>query len=314
MNIEWNEKEYGKNFSFVPQYGKELLELVAEEARACSFCYPDGKSTGGAMPAFGQNAGVKMSESQKGGAVPKPLGFNGENSMPKKLAVDLGCGTGALSEGLLGLGYNVIGIDDSADMLKVAKKEHPNINFYKANALNFNLNSLSPQENIKFNVTADVIFSNAVFHWINEGEQVRLAKNIAKNLKPQGVLVAEFGGHGCAEKVHTALKTAFENHGLTYVNGFYFPTVEQYLTVLESAGFRVEFISLFDRPTVQSDGENGLKNWVNMFIKQPFCGVSKEVKEEILKEVEEILRPELFVNGEWVIDYVRIRVKARKKG
>ena len=40
----------------------------------------------------------------------------------------------------------------------------------------------------------DVVFSNAVFHWISDHDT--LLKNIHKVLKPQGLLVCEFGAAG----------------------------------------------------------------------------------------------------------------------
>lgn len=42
-------------------------------------------------------------------------------------------------------------------MLELARKEYPDYNFVKGNAIDFNLDK-----------KADVIFSNAVFHWIDE--------------------------------------------------------------------------------------------------------------------------------------------------
>ena len=35
-------------------------------------------------------------------------------------------------------------------------------------------------------------------------------------------------------------------------------------------------------------------------------------KREILEEARDALRETLFVDGQWTIDYVRIRIKARK--
>lgn len=40
----------------------------------------------------------------------------------------------------------------------------------------------------------DVVFSNAVFHWISDHDT--LLKNVHKVLKPQGLLVCEFGAAG----------------------------------------------------------------------------------------------------------------------
>ena len=80
---------------------------------------------------------------------------------------------------------------------------------------------------------------------------------------------------------------------------------------MEQHGFRVEYATLFDRPTVQKT-EDGLIDWINMFVTKPFEGVDAGTKREILEETRDALRERLFVDGQWIIDYVRIRIKARK--
>lgn len=213
--------------------------------------------------------------------------------------LDLGCGNGTLTKKLAEKGYNVLGIDDSAEMLALAKTEHPEIEFQKGNALDFVLEK-----------KADVIFSNAVFHWIDAKEQDALIENIAKNLKIGGELVCEFGGYGCAETVHSALERAFKKRGFTYERTFYFPTIGEYAPMLEKHGLRVEYATLFDRPTEQK-GENGLFDWINMFVKKPFEGMDEKTKEEIFFEVMIDVIGELYREGKWFIDYVRLRIRAR---
>lgn len=213
------------------------------------------------------------------------------------LAVDLGCGAGALTAGLAARGYRVLGVDDSPEMLARARAAHPELEFRRGDAVTFALEE-----------PADVIFSNAVFHWIDADRQQALACNLFSQLKPGGVLVAEFGGAGCAEAVHAALEASFAQRGLPYLRTFWFPTIGQYAPLLERAGFRVEYATLFDRPTPQ--GEGGLTGWIEMFLRMPFEGMAPQLKREILGEVEERLRPWLYRDGCWYIDYVRIRVKA----
>lgn len=71
----------------------------------------------------------------------------------------------------------------------------------------------------------------------------------------------------------------------------------------------MECALLFDRPTVQKT-EQGLENWIRMFVKEPFAGISDEMKEEIIQETVEALRGRLYQDGKWFVDYVRIRIKA----
>lgn len=215
--------------------------------------------------------------------------------------VDLGCGNGALSEKLIARGYRVTAIDASGDMLAQARALHPDIPFVQADATDFTL----PEP-------ADAIFSNAVFHWIDRDRQPLLAAAIARNLKPGGQLVCEFGGYGCAERVHSALERAFAARGLAYPRVFYFPTIAQHAPVLEEAGLRVTYAVLFDRPTPQV-GADGLKNWIHMFVKTPFEGMAADMQEAIIAEAVDSLRETLCrEDGTWIVDYVRIRIKAVK--
>lgn len=212
--------------------------------------------------------------------------------------VDLGCGTASITEKLSEKGFEILGIDASETMLEKAKNLYPQLNFKLDDACSFKLDK-----------KADAVFSNAVFHWIDNHNE--LIKNISENLKTGGEFVFEFGGKGNAKIVHNALKEAFETYNLKYVNRFNFRSIGELAPVLEKYGFRIEYAALFDRPTEQT-GENGLSNWINMFVNSAFDGVDSETKEKIIAQAVEICRPKLYINGKWYVDYVRIRMKAIK--
>ena len=219
---------------------------------------------------------------------------------PHSFVVDLGCGNGALSEKLQDRGYEVLGIDASPDMLEIARLRHPSLPFMQADALDFQLSR-----------KADVIFSNAVFHWIDADKQDVLIRHIAGQLQEGGQLVCEFGGKGCAETVHSALERNFAKRGLSYPRTFYFPTIGDYTPMLEKYVLLVEYAALFDRPTVQKT-DRGLENWIRMFIRAPFASIPSSTGEDIIRETVEELKGSLYREGQWFVDYVRIRIKARK--
>lgn len=212
--------------------------------------------------------------------------------------VDLGCGNGAITQILKDKGFNTLGIDSSPEMIKKARELHPSLNFILADACEFKLDK-----------KADVIFSNAVFHWIDNHDM--LAQNISKNLATGGELIFEFGGKGNADIVHSALDEAFMSRGLTYERNFNFCSIGEFAPVLERYGFKIVYAVLFDRLTEQN-GENGLADWINMFIKSAFADVDLSVKQSIINQVEKICRPKLYIDGKWYVDYVRIRMKAIK--
>lgn len=124
----------------------------------------------------------------------------------------------------------------------------------------------------------------------------------------------EHAGTVFLEKWLLPVYVAYDNliqRGLTYPRTFYFPSIGEYAPLLEKHGLQVRYAVLFDRPTAQST-KDGLADWINMFVKTPFQGMDAGTKEQILAETRELLRDRLYVDGKWVIDYVRIRMKAVK--
>ena len=215
------------------------------------------------------------------------------------LVLDLGCGNGALTNVLQNKGYRVIGMDASKELLDVARKNYPAIEFIQGDAADFVL----PEP-------VDVVFSNAVFHWIEKEKQPDMIKCVYHTLKRNGQFVFEFGGCNNNQIIHRVLAAVFQKHGFYYKIPFYFPTIGEYATLLENAGFQVKYAVLFDRPT-ELKGENGMQEWINMFIKTPFIVIpSEHEKKAIIDQAVKELRKDLFINGKWYADYVRIRMKA----
>lgn len=222
------------------------------------------------------------------------------DAAPGARVVDLGCGNGALTRQLADRGYQVLGVDASPEQLALARQAYPDLTFREGNALDFALAQ-----------PADAIFSNAVLHWIDADKQQAMLDHIASQIRPNGLFVCEFGGKGCAEHVHAELERRFAAHGLHYRRTFYFPTIGEYAPLLEKAGFRVEYATLFDRPTRQV-GPDGLVDWIRMFDTAPFADVEPALADTIIAETVDVLRPVLYHDDAWYVDYVRIRFKLRK--
>ena len=81
--------------------------------------------------------------------------------------LDLGCGTGTLTAQLKELSKEVIGVDGSQSMIKRAQEQYPDIEFMVCDALE-----------LPFNRQFDVVFSNAVFHWISDHNALLNKKDI----------------------------------------------------------------------------------------------------------------------------------------
>ena len=159
----------------------------------------------------------------------------------------------------------------------------------------------------------DAVFSNAVLHWIPEAEEV--IAGVARALKPGGRFVAEFGGKGNIQKLvagfHKAL-AALEMRPADEVGPWFYPGVAEYAGMLERHGLEVREASLFDRPTVLEEGERGLENWIRVFRKTFVEKMGEEDAARWIREVERQCRGELFQDGNWVLDYRRLRIAAWK--
>lgn len=215
--------------------------------------------------------------------------------------LDLGCGNGALTKKMCDMGLKAIGLDSSEDLLKIAHKLYPNIKFVKADATNFTLET-----------KMDAVFSNAVFHWIGKRKQSKMLDCVYKSLNNGGQFVFEFGGYGNNALIHNALQKEFQLRSLFYKSPFYFPTIGEYSQLLEKAGFKIVYATLFDRKTELS-GKDGLADWIKMFIKIPFEKIDDKIKNEIICSTVKRLSKKLYLDNKWYADYVRIRFKAIKE-
>lgn len=213
--------------------------------------------------------------------------------------LDLGCGNGALTKALHDKGYSAKGLDASRELLDIARNTYPFLEFIQADAIDFTMAE-----------PVDVVFSNAVFHWIHKDRQKDMLKCVYNALRQNGQFVFEFGGYGNNQFIHQALAEIFSKYDYCYEMPFYFPTIGEYTSLLENMGFLVKYAVLFDRLT-ELKGENGLREWISMFVKTPFSIVkSQHEKEIILNEADKMLRNNLYIHGKWYADYVRLRIKA----
>ncbi|HVI45973.1 MAG TPA: methyltransferase domain-containing protein [Chitinophaga sp.] len=217
-----------------------------------------------------------------------------------EVILDLGCGTGELTAQLAESGAQVTGVDASAEMVASATEHYPQVSFEVADATTFAL----PQQ-------YDAIFSNATLHWVREKEKA--IERMHVHLKPGGRLVAEFGGKGNVQHITSAVKRAMQQRGYDCPDVWYFPSPAEYATLLEKAGFRIDRIHFFDRPTKLEDPTTGISTWLNMFGHLFFINIPENDRTSIIEQVQQELTPVLTKeDGNLYADYVRLRVSAVK--
>lgn len=211
--------------------------------------------------------------------------------------LDLGSGTGDLAKKLYDYKVDIIGVDKSENMVLKAMNKYPNIEFMVRDATD-----------MQYNNEFDAVLSNATLHWIKTPEKA--LNCVYKSLRPGGRFIAEFGAKGNVQIITDEIINQIKEVGFEYKTEkfpWYFPSIGEYTSLMEEVGFRVTLAQYFDRPT-PLDGDNGLKNWIEMFGSNMFEGIVKDRKDSIITKVENNLKGILYNDGLWIADYKRIRV------
>lgn len=216
---------------------------------------------------------------------------------PEQSVLDIGCGTGVLTNELSKKMRLVKGIDASKEMIAKAQQLFPTINFEVMDALE--LRDINQW---------DVIFSNAAFHWIDDHDL--LLNTIHSSLKPSGKLICEFGAEGNIQTIMDAFNFSMKKLGKNNVATFNFPSVDVFSFLLEKNNFKIDAITAYDRPTALKNGKYGLQNWLQQFLATPLQAMPQELQHQLVADVENQTKATLWHNDQWVADYKRLRVIA----
>ncbi|WP_237563619.1 class I SAM-dependent methyltransferase [Halalkalibacter okhensis] len=153
--------------------------------------------------------------------------------------------------------------------MKQAIKKYPHIQFMVQDATI-----------LEYHSEFDAVFSNTTLHWVKP--PIRALQGIYKSLKQGGRFVAEFGGKGNVQTITDEVIKQIKEVGLEFKKEqfpWFYPSIAEYSNLMEEGGFRVTFAQHFDRPT-QLHGDNGLKNWIDMFCTHMFDGISEHTKKK----------------------------------
>ena len=233
----------------------------------------DYARVGGFVPALGQAA------------------FDLLDPQPGEHILDVGCGDGTLTLKIKEAGADVVGIDNSLSMIGAAR----------AKGLDARLMDAA---DIKFVEAFDAAFSNATLHWVIDKH--RAARAIWFALKADGRFAGEMGGEGNLARLREALDDVLVVRGYgppTYAANWY-PSVEEFVKLYESVGFREIDARLIERPTML---DHGVAAWVTTFRRGWLdrAGVPLEDRAAIADEVADRV-------GTDIADYVRLRFIMRK--
>lgn len=209
--------------------------------------------------------------------------------------LDLGCGDGLLTARLAAGGCDVLGVDASPDMVAATQ----------ARGLPA---AVMDGASLSFDAQFDAVFSNAALHWMTDYQGV--LAGVFTALRPGGRFVAEFGGYGNVAAVESALQNALAERDVHVPSPWFFPRPEAYRAALEAAGFVVNSIEHFARPTPQP---GDIRAWILTFGNLYLGHIDTSEHEAVVDAAVAALEPALRdTSGQWFVDYVRIRVHAHR--
>jgi SAM-dependent methyltransferase len=205
--------------------------------------------------------------------------------------LDVGCGEGTLSLKIIDRGAQVVGVDNSPEMIEAAR----GAGVYA---------ELLDAADMQFEREFDAGFSNAALHWMLDKDRVATA--IFNALRLGGRFAGEMGGEGNLAKLREALDEELVIRGYMPPSEAtnWYASAEEFADTYEAAGFDHIDARLIDRPTPL---EHGVAAWVTTFRRGWLdrAGVPEEERADIGAAVADRIHSN-------VADYVRLRFIMRK--
>jgi SAM-dependent methyltransferase len=210
---------------------------------------------------------------------------------PGERILDIGCGDGALTHKIAERGADVVGVDNSPELVAAAR------------AIGLDVWEMSATD-MTFDAEFDAAFSNAALHWIIDKD--RVAGAAYRALKPGARYAGEMGGDGNLARLRETLDAELVARGYPppLESSNWYPSVEDFAAVYEAAGFSELDARLIERPTPMP---NGIGQWVTTFRRGWLdrAGVPEGERGEIGEAVAASI-------GSNNADYVRLRFIMRK--
>jgi trans-aconitate 2-methyltransferase len=172
-----------------------------------------------------------------------------------ELVLDIGCGTGRLTEKLLQRvpRGRVVAIDLSSNMIQVAR------DYLKPSFASRAQLAIADAAALPVSNGADAILSTATFHWVLD--HPRLFRSLHRALKPGGQLVAQCGGGANLARIHERLdrlrhEPAFAEHFTSWREPWEFADADTTAARLADAGFDDIRTNVEWSPVVFATAEN----------------------------------------------------------
>ncbi len=226
--------------------------------------------------------------------------------------LDIGCGDGKVTAEIAASvpRGRVIGIDSSAEMIRVAAESFP-----RERCANLEFRLMDARE-LRFNEEFDIVFSNAVLHWIKDHRTV--LGGIAACLKHHGRILLQMGGTGNVRDmliVMTGLTVdaKWKQYFIDFESPYSFYSPEEYKVWLKEAKLRPFRVELIPKDMTQH-GRDGLTAWVRTTWHPFLDRLPDALRQEFLDSAVDnyLLKHPLEADGLAHVAAVRLEVEAEK--
>ncbi|GAP94751.1 methyltransferase domain-containing protein [Leptolyngbya sp. NIES-2104] len=223
--------------------------------------------------------------------------------------LDVGCGDGKITADFAEALPNgqVMGIDSSQEMIAYAQETYSisNLSFACVDARSLN-----------FANQFDLIFSNAVLHWVDN--HPAFLQGAYRALNSNGRLITSCGGAGGAiDILDTFAQIVAQNPWHKYFpefrNPYHFYGTTEYEPWLKAAGFNIDRLELVPKDMTHS-GESGLASWFRTTWLPFTQAVPESDRDRFISEVTQtyLAKFPLDANGFAHVQMVRLEVEAHR--
>lgn len=225
-----------------------------------------------------------------------------------EVVLDAGCGTGQLVPEILGLvpRGSVIAVDKDPRMIQAATQRLSSL----ASKVRLVQSDLLELEGIG---PVDVIFSNAVLHYVADHDE--LFARFMKALKPGGTLLLQCGGEGNLKQFRATIAriqthAPFREHFRTWTPPWHFEDEASTQERLFIAGFVNPQVRLEPVPT-RFPSRDAFEKFVSAVVLLPHIQALPQgpmrsaFVRDVLNEVE-------ASRSGWMLDYVRLNIQAQR--
>jgi trans-aconitate 2-methyltransferase len=228
--------------------------------------------------------------------------------------LDIGCGDGKITAEiaeLLPQGH-VVGIDSSEEMINFARDSYP-----RDRRPNLDWAVMDARE-LAFDAQFDLVFSNAVLHWIPDHKPV--LGGIKRSLKPGGKILLQMGGRGNAGKVVEAMGKRMMTdqwnhyfHDMSIPYSFYGP--EEYEEWLAEAGLTPLRVELVYKDMVHP-GRDGTAAWIRTTWLPFTQRIPEDMRETFIYEIVDAYMESHPADEEGLVhvEAIRLEVEAENRG